>query len=131
MSIFDRPGTTPPIEDPYRGMGDIERELAHRLRIVEDKLLVLSGADGSNGKLGNLTKRVDGHDGLIKWIGGGLGGVALLAAAAIYAFGQDDGAAKQEEQYQRAAIERLQRQVEVIGAPVPYRWPANPTGDDR
>ncbi len=131
MSIFDRPGTTPPVHDPYAGADDTMRDVLVRLRAVEDRQLITSGADGTNGKLGNLTKRVDVLDGWIKWILGGLGSVAITAAVAVYTAGQKDGATEQEKQYQRAAIERLQRQVEAMGSPVPYRWPANPTGDDR
>lgn len=130
----DRPtraATTPPIYDPYQGCDDIVRDLAVRVRAAEDRLLVLAGVDGTNGKIGNLRKDVDGHRGLLKWLGGAITGSVLTAVAAIYAAGQKNGANEAEKLYQRAAIERLQRLVEPASGPA-YRFPAGPlTGDDR
>ena len=134
MSIFDsdRPGRnrTPPPDDPYTGMSDQDRDFAMRLRRVEDRLLTLSGEDGTNGKIGNLRAIVDGHNGLIKWIGGAVAGSVVTAALAIYGAGIKAGANEQEKQYMRAAIEELRAQVrEMRGYHTPS-WPL-PTGDDR
>lgn len=132
MTIFDRPHPTP---TPNGTVRDVD-EMPERLRACEDRLLVLSGEDGTNGRLGNLTTRVDTIWGIVKWIGGGLGATALTAALAIYGSGQKDGARTQESQYQRAKLEEqdarikeLERVIrELRGARAPL-WPT--TGDDR
>jgi wobble nucleotide-excising tRNase len=137
MSVFDdrrdRAATTPPVHDPYQGCDDTVRDLAVRLRAVEDKLLLAVGVDGTNGRVGNLRKEVDGHSGALKWLMGVAAASVVTAVAAIYGAGQKDGSNEQEKQYQHAAIERLQRKVEALeGIPPAYRFPANPlTGDDR
>lgn len=110
MSIFDsdrgrlRAGTTPPIDDPYRGLCEHDRDIAVRLREVEDTLLVTVGQGGNNGKVGRLTERVNGHTGIWKAIGAALSMVAVTAAGALYTAGLRNGTSEAERAASNAEI---------------------------
>jgi len=123
VSVFDRPHSTPSRPDVD------DDSLPSRVRACEDRLLVLSGEDGTNGRVGNLRKDVDGHHGLLKWIGGAVAGSLVTAGLAIYGAGQKAGSSEQERQYMRAAIEELRVQVRELRG---YRAPSWPSkGDDQ
>jgi hypothetical protein len=142
MSIFDsdrdrRAATTPPIEDPYRGLSEHDRDVARRLRDVEDTILVTVGVDGTNGKVGRLTERVNGLAGIWKAIGVALAGVAVTAAGALYTAGQRNGtteaertAVRAELAATRAELRELRSDVAEIRLLLPtLRAPARPAGD--
>jgi hypothetical protein len=121
VSIFDtdrRAATTPPIEDPHRGLDDHDRDQAVRLRRVEDRLLTLSGEDGTNGKLGTLTKRVDAHDGIWKRIGALLAGAVVAGAGGFYTAGQRNGNAESERNTARAELAATRAELREIRSDV-------------
>jgi hypothetical protein len=111
----------------------VDDDGGHRLRWIENRILILSGEDGTNGKLGNLAKKVDGHGALLKAIGGAaLTGIAA-AATALYTAGLRSGAREQEIEFLRAEVAALRAEARDLRAerPVYPRYaPAPPTPGD-
>lgn len=139
-SIFDdrgRAATTPPIEDPYRGLGEHDRDIAVRLRRAEDTLLVTVGPDGTNGKLGNLRKDFDAdrsfRNRILTAIASAAAAGLVTAAIAIYTAGQRNGLSQAETDAQKAEVGALRAEVRELRALLPLlrHLPAGPasTGD--
>ena len=104
MSPFDRPRRGD--ETPPPDAGD-----SARLRIVEDRLLVLAGIDGTNGRVGTISKRVDAHGALWKWIGAFTAANAIFAATALYTAGQKSGADERELEFLRAEVAAMRAEL--------------------
>jgi hypothetical protein len=112
--------------EPLSNPSDEEQRLRH----VEDAILVLSGRDGNNGRVGNLRKDVDSVKGLLKWLGGAVAGSVLTAAVAIYQAGQKEGAKEREAEFLRAEVAALNAEVRELRAPPPAYRPYWPRGVD-
>jgi hypothetical protein len=110
----------------------IDDEHTHRLRMLEDKMLVLAGEHGTNGRLGNLAKKVDGHGSLLKAIGGAALSGVVGAALALYQAGQRSGAREQEIQFLRAEVAAARAEVRDLRASTPVypRYAPRPAPGD-
>ena len=135
VSIFDdrgRAATTPPIEDPYRGLGEHDRDIAVRLRRAEDTLLVTVGLDGTNGKLGNMRKDFDAdrasRNRILTAIASAAASALVAAAVAIYAAGQRNGLSQAEKDAQQAEVAALRAEIRELRALLPLlrHAPARP-----
>src|SRR5688572_33313749 len=103
-----------------------------RLRWCEHRLLVMSGEDGTNGKVGNLARDVGAVRSLLKYLAMGVAGSVLTAGAAIYQAGQKEGAKEREAEYLRAEVASLKAEVRELRAQLPaYRPPVWPRGVDQ
>ncbi len=108
-------------------------EEEQRLRKLEDDMLELAGKHGTTGKVGDLTKRADATDSLVKKIGAAAMASVLTAAGAVYWAGHKDGAGEREEEFLRAEVASLKAEVRELRALLPaYRpSPWRPQGDDQ
>jgi hypothetical protein len=106
-------------------------EEEQRLRNVEDSLLVLSGKDGTNGRVGNLRKDVDNVRSFLRYVAMGIAGSILTATAAIYQAGQKDGGEAREAEFLRAELAAVRAEVRELRALLPaYRPSRRPQGDE-
>jgi hypothetical protein len=115
--------------EPSTNPSDEERRLRH----IEDTLLLLGGKDGTNGKVGNTRRDVDGVRAVLKYLAMGVAGSLLTAGAAVYQAGQRDGAKEREAEYLRAEVASLKAEVRELRAQLPaYRpSPWRPQGVDQ
>jgi hypothetical protein len=104
-----------------------------RLRALEDWRLIMTGADGTNGRFGSLRAEVAGHSKLIKAIAGAAIASVVSAAVSLYSAGQKSGAREQELQFLRAEVASLRSEVRDLRALAPaFRFPPvtpAPSGD--
>lgn len=107
-------------------------EEEQRLRNIEDALLELTGKSGTNGKFGNLTKRVDVHDSRANKIIAGVLASMLTAFGAVYWAGREDGGNERESEFLRAEVAALKAEVRELRALLPAYRPSSwrPQGDD-
>lgn len=107
-------------------------EEEQRIRKIEDDLLMLAGKDGTNGKVGDIRREVDGHRSLLKYIGTAVLGSVVTAIAAIYSAGEKSGAKDREAEYLRAEVASLKAEVRELRALLPAYRPSwrPPQGDE-
>jgi hypothetical protein len=110
VSIFDDRDRTP--NRNRRAETDPDGDLPDRVRGCEDRLLVLSGQDGTNGKVGNLRRDFDREQSGRRWIAGVAITALLTGAGALYSAARDDGAEARDIEHQRSQISVLQGQVD-------------------
>ncbi len=124
-------------------------ELSDRMRAVEDRLLVMSGQDGTNGKVGTLRRDFDedrsSRRGWLATLAGGAATALVTGVTALIIAAREDGAMERTIEFMQAqaAVMRadLQRtgselaivQLELSGlrASLPVRRSQNRNGDDK
>jgi hypothetical protein len=95
----------------------------YRLRAIENRLIAISGEDGTNGRVGNLRADVDAFRGILKWVVAGIASSLIAAGGALWQAGQETGAKKQELEYLRTEVARLRDELRDIRANSPIRPP--------
>jgi hypothetical protein len=108
VSVFD----PPPRDRTPRGPTESDYDAQARLRSVEDKLLVIAGADGTNGKLGNLRSAFESEvasrrNWLLVLIPIAITSF-LTGASALYVTGTKDGDQARTIEHLQTEISRLQ-----------------------
>jgi hypothetical protein len=107
VSVFDAPRDRTP-----RSPTESDHDAAARLRAVEDKLLVVAGIDGDNGKLGNLREAFENEKASRRNWSLVLIPIAITAfltgASALYVTGTQDGDQARTIEHLQTEIARLQ-----------------------
>jgi hypothetical protein len=114
VSIFDDRDRTP--NRNRRAETDASDDLPDRVRGCETRLIVLSGEDGTNGKVGTLRRDVDdersNRRGWQTWIASIAITALLTGAGALYSAARDDGAEARTIEHMRSQISVLQGQAD-------------------
>jgi hypothetical protein len=120
VSVFD----PPPRDRTPRGPTESDYDAQARLRSVEDKLLVIAGSDGTNGKLGNLRTAFESEvasrrNWLLVLIPIAITAF-LTGASALYVTGTKDGDQMRTIEQLQTEITRLQVNANENGSVLTY-----------